>query len=57
VTVLNELGVEKPHFLGYSMGGWVGLGIGVYSPDRFGSLIIGGMGIRERDIEESIKID
>ncbi len=37
VKVLNELGVEKPHFLGYSMGGMVGLGIGVYSPDRFRS--------------------
>jgi pimeloyl-ACP methyl ester carboxylesterase len=57
LAVLDELGVEKPHFLGYSMGGMVGLGIGVYSPDRFRSLIIGGWGMRERHTEESIKID
>lgn len=57
VAVLDELGVEKPHFLGYSMGGMVGLGIGVYSPDRFRSLIIGGWGMRERHTEISIKID
>ena len=57
LAVLDELGVEKPHFLGYSMGGMVGLGIGVYSPDRFRSLIIGGMGMRERDTEMSIKRD
>lgn len=55
VAVLDELGVEKPHFLGYSMGGLVGLGIGVYSPDRFRSLIIGGTGIIETDDEEIIK--
>lgn len=57
VAVLDELGVEKSHFLGYSMGGMVGLGIGVYSPDRFRSLIIGGWGMRERHTEVSIKID
>ena len=57
LAVLDELGVEKPHFFGYSMGGMVGLGIGVYSPDRFRSLIIGGMGMRERHTEVSIKID
>jgi pimeloyl-ACP methyl ester carboxylesterase len=57
VKVLDELGVEKTHFLGYSIGGMVGLGIGVYSPDRFKSLIIGGWGMRERDSEVSIKLD
>ena len=57
LAVLDELEVEKPHFLGYSMGGMVGLGIGVYSPDRFRSLIIGGWGMRERHTEVSIKID
>ncbi len=54
VAVLDELEVERSHFLGYSMGGSVGLGIGVYSPNRFKSLIIGGMGI-ETDSEEKIK--
>jgi pimeloyl-ACP methyl ester carboxylesterase len=55
VAVLDDLGIEKSHFLGYSMGGSVGLGIGVYSPDRFKSLIIGGMGMAEMDSEEKIK--
>ncbi len=55
VAVLDDLGIEKSHFLGYSMGGSVGLGIGVYSPNRFKSLIIGGMGMAEMDSEEEIK--
>jgi pimeloyl-ACP methyl ester carboxylesterase len=54
VAVLDELGVERSHFLGYSMGGSIGLGIGVYSPDRFKSLIIGGWGMVETDSEEEI---
>jgi pimeloyl-ACP methyl ester carboxylesterase len=54
VAVLDDLGVERSHFLGYSMGGSVGLGIGVYSPDRFNSLIIGGMGMAETDSEAEI---
>lgn len=52
VAVLDDLGVEKSHFLGYSMGGSIGLGIGVYSPERFRSLIIGGWGMLERDSED-----
>ena len=55
VAVLDDLGIEKAHFLGYSLGGIVGLGIGVYSPDRFKSLIIGGMGMAEMDSEEEVK--
>ena len=55
VAVLDELGIDKSHFLGYSMGGWVGLGIGVYSPNRLKSLIIGGMGMAEMGSEEKIK--
>ena len=54
VAVLNELGLEKSHFLGYSMGGSVGLGIGVYSPERFKSLMIGGWGMAETDSEEEV---
>jgi pimeloyl-ACP methyl ester carboxylesterase len=43
VTVLDDLKVSKAHFLGYSMGGWIGFGIAKYSPQRFHSLILGGM--------------
>jgi len=49
VSVLNDLDVEKAHFLGYSMGGQIGWCIGRHAPDRFYSLIIGGMPPYERD--------
>jgi pimeloyl-ACP methyl ester carboxylesterase len=42
IAVLDDLEIEKAHFLGYSMGGWVGFGLARYGPDRFHSLIIGG---------------
>jgi len=43
IAVLSSLNVSKAHFLGYSMGGWIGFGIAKYSPQCFYSLIIGGM--------------
>jgi len=43
VAVLDDLRISKAHFLGYSMGGWIGFGIAKYSPQRFHSLMIGGM--------------
>jgi pimeloyl-ACP methyl ester carboxylesterase len=42
VAVLDDLGIAKAHFLGYSMGGWIGFGLARYAPERFRSLIIGG---------------
>lgn len=42
VAVLDDLNIDKAHFLGYSMGGWIGFGIARYAPERFQSLIIGG---------------
>jgi len=47
-AILDEIGLEKAHFWGYSMGGRIGLAAGVYAPDRFSSLIIGGAGLSER---------
>jgi len=47
-AILDEVGLEKAHFWGYSMGGRIGLAAGVYAPDRFSSLIIGGAGLSER---------
>lgn len=55
VSVLDALGVERSHFMGYSFGGSVGLAIAKYAPDRFSSLIIGGAAAIERDSEEEIK--
>jgi 3-oxoadipate enol-lactonase len=42
VAVLDELGVERAHFVGLSWGGRLGFGIGEHAPDRVLSLIIGG---------------
>lgn len=42
VGTLDDLGVDKAHFMGYSMGGWIGFGIAEYVCERFQSLIIGG---------------
>jgi pimeloyl-ACP methyl ester carboxylesterase len=53
-SVLDELGIEKTHFFGYSMGGRVGLSAGKYASSRFNSLIIGGNGLKERDAPDQI---
>jgi pimeloyl-ACP methyl ester carboxylesterase len=42
VRVLDDHGVNKAHFMGYSMGGWIGFGIAKHALGRFKSLIIGG---------------
>lgn len=42
VLILDELNLKKTHYLGYSMGGWIGFGMAKYAPNRFRSLIIGG---------------
>ena len=42
LAVLNAEGIERAHFWGYSLGGWVGFALGVFAPDRVASLIIGG---------------
>ena len=42
LAVLDAEGIERTHFWGYSLGGWVGFALGVYAPDRIASLIVGG---------------
>jgi pimeloyl-ACP methyl ester carboxylesterase len=42
VAMLDELGIGKAHYLGYSLGGWIGLELAKYAPERLQSLIIGG---------------
>jgi pimeloyl-ACP methyl ester carboxylesterase len=42
VAVLDDLGIEKAHYFGYSMGGWIGFGAARYAPERFRSLVLGG---------------
>ena len=45
VAVMDDLGFEKAHVLGYSMGDWLSVGVAKYHPHRLSSLIIGGWDI------------
>jgi pimeloyl-ACP methyl ester carboxylesterase len=42
VAVLDQLGIERAHFIGKSWGGRLGFGIGEYASERVVSLVIGG---------------
>lgn len=42
VAVLDALGIDEAHYFGYSLGGWIGLGLAKYAPERVRSLVIGG---------------
>ena len=44
VAVLDDLKIDKADYFGYSMGGKIGYRVPIYAPQRFSSLIIGGMG-------------
>jgi pimeloyl-ACP methyl ester carboxylesterase len=41
-TVLDDLGISRTDYFGYSLGGWVGFGLAKYSPERIRSLILAG---------------
>lgn len=41
-AVLDDLGVDQAHLLGYSMGGWLAFGMAARYPERVASLMIGG---------------
>lgn len=43
VQVLNNLKIPKAHYFGFSMGAWIGYGIGKHAPERFHSLILSSM--------------
>ena len=42
VAVLDELGVDKTDFYGFSLGGWLGWAMAKHAPDRLSSLVIHG---------------
>jgi pimeloyl-ACP methyl ester carboxylesterase len=42
LAVLDAEGIERTHFWGYSLGGWIGFALGVFAADRVDALIIGG---------------
>lgn len=39
-AVLDDAGVEKAHFLGFSLGGTTGFGLSKYAPHRFHSVVV-----------------
>ncbi len=41
VSVMDDLGLQKADYLGYSMGGWIAFGLAQHAPERFNSFIIG----------------
>ena len=43
LAVMDDMGVDKAHYMGYSMGGRIGFGIVMHALNRFHSLVIGGM--------------
>jgi pimeloyl-ACP methyl ester carboxylesterase len=51
LAVLDDLTLSKAHYFGYSMGGWIGFALAKYAPERFHSLMIGGMHPYNRDPE------
>jgi pimeloyl-ACP methyl ester carboxylesterase len=42
LAVLDELGVRKIDYFGYSLGGWIGFDLAIHAPERFGSFIFVG---------------
>jgi pimeloyl-ACP methyl ester carboxylesterase len=42
LAVLDAAGIDRAHFWGYSMGGWIGFALGAQAPHRLRSLVLGG---------------
>lgn len=42
VAVMDSLGLEQAHVVGYSMGGWMASALAAFHPERIASLSIGG---------------
>ena len=57
VAVLDDLRLNRAHFWGYSMGGWIGFGMVKYAPERVHALIIGGSDPYERRLPASSRTE
>jgi pimeloyl-ACP methyl ester carboxylesterase len=53
VAILDVVGIEKVHYCGYSMGGRLGFGLGVFAPERVASLVLGGSHPYQESIEDA----
>jgi pimeloyl-ACP methyl ester carboxylesterase len=42
LTAMDAAGVSRAHYVGYSMGGWIGFGLARAAPQRFTSMVLGG---------------
>jgi pimeloyl-ACP methyl ester carboxylesterase len=42
VAVIDDLGYERAHLVGHSMGGWLAVGVAKHHPKRLSSLVVGG---------------
>src|SRR3954451_12425364 len=42
VAVLDDLGCERAHLVGHSMGAWLAVGVAKHHPQRLSSLVLGG---------------
>jgi pimeloyl-ACP methyl ester carboxylesterase len=42
VAVIDDLGFERAHVIGHSMGGWMSVGVAKYYRERLSSLVVGG---------------
>ena len=56
VAVLDALAIDKAHFWGYSMGGWIGFGMVQFAPERLDRLVIGGQHPYARNMERSRRL-
>ena len=42
VAVIDDLGYDRAHLIGYSMGGWLSVGLARHHLARLSSLVVGG---------------
>jgi pimeloyl-ACP methyl ester carboxylesterase len=45
VAVIDDLGCERAHLVGHSMGAWLAVGVARHHPQRLSSLVLGGWDI------------
>ena len=57
VAVLDDLDLDRAHYWGYSMGGWIGFGMAKYAPERVDSRVIGGSHPYEVRVPPSNRLD
>lgn len=57
VAVLDALNLDKAHYWGYSMGGWIGFGLAKYALERVQTFILGGMHPYGRTLPPGSQLD